>query len=260
MSDFSGPDDYQKNFDPKAYLTYYTMTVNSKENEFLVFVLTQLAQIFNSGEVKGETLIDIGSGPTIYQLLSACEAFKNIIASDFTDRNREEFKSWLTNQPGAFDWSPVVQYVCQLEGDKISWREKEARLRKSIKQVLKCDVMKSNPMDPVVLPQVDCLISSACLEGACKDLETYAIALKNIGALLKSGGHLVLVVALECPYYMVGDVKFSSLFVTEESVRESLGRAGYVIERWEKSKASDHFWETSTELSGYLVVVARKNA
>ncbi|KAG9460359.1 hypothetical protein GDO78_022382, partial [Eleutherodactylus coqui] len=70
------------------------------------------------GKVKGDTLIDIGTGPSIYQLLSACEAFKNIIVSDFTDRNREEFNVWLKNQPGAFDWSSVINHVCQLEGDR----------------------------------------------------------------------------------------------------------------------------------------------
>ncbi|XP_068119722.1 nicotinamide N-methyltransferase-like [Hyperolius riggenbachi] len=261
MSEFSGPDDYQKHFDPKAYLTaFFTMTVNAKENEFLQFVLKHLAQIFNSGQVKGETLIDIGTGPTIHQLLSACEAFENIIASDFTDKNREEFEAWLTNQPGAFDWSPVVKHVCQLEGDRISWTEKEAHLRKAIKQVLKCDVLKSNPMDPVVLPQADCVLSSECLEGACKDLGAYDTALKNISTLLKPGGHMVLVSPLECPYYMVGDIKFSSLFVTEASIRESLSRAGFVIEKLEKAKTSENFWEGASELSNYLVLVARKNA
>ncbi|XP_068119868.1 nicotinamide N-methyltransferase-like [Hyperolius riggenbachi] len=260
MSDFSSQEEYQKHFDPKTYLAmYFTMTINSKENQYLQFVLPHLAQIFNSGEVKGDTLIDIGTGPTIYQLLSACEAFKNITVSDLADRNREEFKAWLTNEPGAFDWSPVVKHVCQLEGDKISWTEKEAHLRKSIKQVLRCDVLKCNPMDPVVLSQADCLLSTVCLETACKDLETQVTALKNISTLLKPGGHLVIVFTLECPYYMVGDVKFSYLFMTEACVRESLSKAGYVIEKFEMSKNSDHFWEPSAKLASHLVVVARKN-
>lgn len=68
--------------------------------------------------VKGDLLIDIGSGPTIYQLLSACESFKDIIASDYTDQNLVELEKWLKKDPGAFDWSPVVSYVCKLEGDR----------------------------------------------------------------------------------------------------------------------------------------------
>ena len=30
-----------------------------------------------AGGIGGDILIDIGSGPTIYQLLSACEAFRD---------------------------------------------------------------------------------------------------------------------------------------------------------------------------------------
>lgn len=66
----------------------------------------------------GDTLLDVGCGPTIYQLLSACERFQEIVAMDYTPQNRRELESWLRNEPGAFDWRPVVQYVCELEGDR----------------------------------------------------------------------------------------------------------------------------------------------
>lgn len=68
--------------------------------------------------VKGDLLIDIGSGPTIYQLLSACESFKEIIATDYTDQNLQELEKWLKKDPGAFNWSIVVEYVCELEGNR----------------------------------------------------------------------------------------------------------------------------------------------
>ncbi|KAB1276725.1 Indolethylamine N-methyltransferase [Camelus dromedarius] len=70
------------------------------------------------GGVGGDILIDIGSGPTIYQLLSACEAFREIIVSDYTEQNLWELEKWLKKEPGAYDWSPAVQYVCELEGDR----------------------------------------------------------------------------------------------------------------------------------------------
>ncbi|XP_068120040.1 nicotinamide N-methyltransferase-like [Hyperolius riggenbachi] len=260
MSDFTEADYYQRHFDPKAYLkTYYRFSGHSVGDEYLRFVLKHLAEIFTSGKVTGETLIDIGTGPTIYNLLSACEAFKNIILTDFADRNREELNTWLTNQPGAFDWSPVVKYVCQLEGDRITWKEKEARLRKAVKQVLKCDVLESNPTNPVVLPQADCLLSCLCLEGACKDLETFVLALNNITTLLKPGGYLVLTGVLEDEYYMVGEVRFSALSVTEDFLKESVCGAGYVIEDFQSSKKMEETWKNIAEFSASFVLVARKN-
>lgn len=68
--------------------------------------------------LRGDTLIDVGCGPTIYQLLSACEHFQEIIALDYTDQNRRELEKWLKKEAGAFDWRPVVEYVCELEGDR----------------------------------------------------------------------------------------------------------------------------------------------
>ncbi|XP_068118215.1 nicotinamide N-methyltransferase-like [Hyperolius riggenbachi] len=257
MPELRGPLYYQSRFDPKVYLkTYCGLPGNPR----LLFILKHLAEIFNSGKVKGDTLIDIGSGPAIYQLMSACETFENIICTDLTDKNREELKAWLTSQPGACDWSPVVQHVCHLEGDRITWREKEDRLRKAIKQVLKCDVMEKNPTDPVVLPQADCILSCLCLESACKDHEAYTAALNNMTTLLKPGGHLVMAGVLGGKFYMVGEVKFLGVSLSEAFIRESLSGAGYIIERFECSGESRERWEKTSQFSSYYVFVARKNS
>uniref|UniRef100_A0A7N5P5A8 Uncharacterized protein n=1 Tax=Ailuropoda melanoleuca TaxID=9646 RepID=A0A7N5P5A8_AILME len=150
--EFTGGEVYQNEFDPKAYLEYFHFGEGSVEDEFLEFILKWFCKIFTSGVLKGGTLIDIGSGPTIYQLLPACGSFESIIATDYLDRNCQEITKWLKNEPDAFDWSPVVKYVCQLEGNRETCAEKEAKLRRSIKQVLGCDVHQSNPVAPLSLP------------------------------------------------------------------------------------------------------------
>lgn len=83
-----------------------------------VSVLTGVFPLPAPEGLGGDTLLDVGCGPTIYQLLSACERFQEIVAMDYTPQNRQELESWLRNEPGAFDWRPVVQYVCELEGDR----------------------------------------------------------------------------------------------------------------------------------------------
>ncbi|XP_029768761.1 nicotinamide N-methyltransferase-like [Terrapene carolina triunguis] len=114
--------------------------------------------------------------------------------------------------------------------DQEKWAEKEEKLRKKVKQVLKCDVSKSNILAPVSLPQADCLLSTLCLEAACKDLNSYRAALKNISSLLKPGGHLVMVIVLKETYYMVGQRRFSCLYLERESVEEALREAGYDVQ------------------------------
>ncbi|CAM5121614.1 unnamed protein product [Natator depressus] len=258
MTEFTGGDVYQAEFDPKAFLEYFKFGEDTWRDDFLIFILKQYCKTFTSGGVKGDTLIDIGSGPNIHQLLSACESFKEIIASDYTDRNHWELEKWLKNEPGAFDWTPVVEYVCELEGNREKKAEKEMKLRKTIKQVLKCDVHKSNPMDPIILPPADCLISSLCLEAACKDLNTYHNALKNISSLLKPGGHLVLSGDLGCSFFMVGPKRFSCLVLREEFLREVLSETGFIIQEFEILFRDDNFIDDSSDFSGMYFILARK--
>nr|XP_060643320.1 nicotinamide N-methyltransferase-like [Anolis sagrei ordinatus] len=230
--EFTGKEVYEKKFCPKNYLNMYlSFESGDSLNCRTVFaiILDKLHKAFAKGGIRGDTLIDIGSGPSIHQLLSACESFKEIIVSDFLEQNQEEMKKWLKKDPETFDWAPVLKYVCQLEGDREKWMEKEEKLRKAIKQVLKCDVTLANPFDPVEIHPADSVLSTYCIEAACKDLDTYHLAMKNVGSLVKPGGHLILVVALEETFYMVGPHKFSSLYLTPEVVRDVLKGAGFDI-------------------------------
>ncbi|XP_027628691.1 nicotinamide N-methyltransferase isoform X2 [Tupaia chinensis] len=206
--------------------------------------------------VKGDLLIDIGSGPTIYQLLSACESFKEIIATDYTDQNLRELEKWLKKEPGAFDWSPVVTYVCDLEGNRVKGPEKEEKLRQAIKRVLKCDVTQSQPLGAVCLPPADCLLSALCLDAACADLPTYRNALQNLGSLLKPGGFLVIVDALKSSYYTIGEQRFSSLCLGREAVEAAVRDAGYSIEQFEV--ISQRYSPTTADNEGLFALVGRK--
>ncbi|XP_034995526.1 nicotinamide N-methyltransferase-like [Zootoca vivipara] len=255
---FTEKDFYAAHFNPKDFLdTYYTFSSGKEdENGFLIFYLKNLHQAFILDDIKGDTLIDIGSGPTIHQFLSACESFREIVATDYCDQNREELQRWLRKDPGAFDWSPVVKYVCELEGNREKWEEKEEKVRRAIKQVLKCDVTQASPLGPVVLPLADCLLSSFCLESACKDLPTYRSALKNISSLVKPGGHLVLGTILEETYYKVGQRPFSCLYLDQASVEEALKGAGFVV-KWLKVTKSNLLLSVA-DAKGVSVVVAQK--
>ncbi|KAG9464300.1 hypothetical protein GDO78_020165, partial [Eleutherodactylus coqui] len=183
------------------------------------------------GGVRGDTLLDFGTGPTIYQLLSACEVFDNIIVSDFVEQNRAEFQKWLKKDPDAFDWTHIIKFVCELEGNGEDWEKKAEKLRSKVKEVLKCDALKRNPYDPVVVPPVDCLLSCLCLEVACKDTNSFCEVLKNFQDLIKPGGHLLLLSGLNSTYYHVGKKCFTSMVAEKEDLERALNEAGYQIEK-----------------------------
>ncbi|XP_060106566.1 nicotinamide N-methyltransferase-like [Heteronotia binoei] len=258
MAKFTGVDVYQAEFDPKAYLEYFQFGAGTLGDEATEFYLKQLCKTFSSGRLKGDTLLDLASGPTIHQFLSACESFGSIVASDPVDRNRQELERWLKMKPGAFDWNPIVKYVCELEGNRDKWAEKEAKVRSTVQKVLYCDVMQSNPLAPVTLPQVDCVLGVECLEVVCKDLSTMRAALKNISSLLKLGGSLLLVGMQGCSFYMVGSQKFSSFVLTEKNLRDALHATGFAVVEYE---AEPRFAKDMYDLSDYAgkyFLLARK--
>lgn len=250
--------DYEKEFNPKEYLsTYYAFDSGpGAENEILKFNLEKLFQTFSAGGIRGEVLIDIGSGPTIYQLLSACEAFQEIIATDYTPQNLRELEKWLKKEPGAYDWSPAVQYVCELEGDRSKWQEKEAKLRRTVTRVLKCDVTKSPPLGSAQVPLADCVLTLLAMECACPDVETYRAALKRLVGLLKPGGHLVTTVTLRFQHYTVGPKKFSGLYLEKETVEKAVQDAGCQVLRCDCR--SLNYSQAFCRHEGICFVVARK--
>ncbi|KAM4827952.1 nicotinamide N-methyltransferase [Thomomys bottae] len=258
VSTFTSKDTYLSHFNPRDYLEkYYNFgSTHSAENEILRHLLKSFFKIFCLGDVKGDLLIDIGSGPTVYQLLSACQSFREIIVTDYVDQNLHELKKWLHKEPGAFDWSPVVTYVCDLEGNRIQSWEKEEKLRQAVKRVLKCDVTQSQPLGGVLVPLADCLLSSLCLDAACPDLLTYRGALKNLSSLLKPGGFLVIADALKSSYYMVGEQRFSSLSLSQEAVKAAVEEAGYSIEQFEVISRS--YSSTVADNEGLFFLVGRK--
>eukprot|EP00079_Xenopus_tropicalis_P013781 XP_002942948.2 PREDICTED: indolethylamine N-methyltransferase isoform X1 [Xenopus tropicalis] len=228
---FTGKDVYEEEFDPWSYLqTHYNPKSGILVKEgFLTFTLKKFHETFSVHGVKGKTLIDVGHGPTIYQDLSACESFEEIIGADYTDRNREYYEKTLRNEPGIFDWTSVIQAVCDLEGKGTTVEEKREKLKKTVKKTIKCDVTRSNPVAPLVLPKADCVMAILCLEGACKDLDSYCNALNNISSLLKVGGHLIIVEVLNCTTYLFGGKRFSCLTLNGEFMRSAITNTGYAI-------------------------------
>ncbi|XP_075460180.1 nicotinamide N-methyltransferase-like isoform X2 [Ascaphus truei] len=256
---FTKQETYIQEFNSKDYLeTYYSAEKGVLKGEWLDFALRKFHETFTPGGVEGDTLIDIGAGPTIYHLLSACEVFKNIISSDLVAQNRDQMQKWLKKDPDAFDWSPVAKYVCELEGDSENWKKREDKLRRAVKQVLKCDVLKSNPFEPEVLPPADCVLCCLCLESACNDAESYRNTLKHFYDLIKPGGHLIILSVLNSSFYYVGQKCFYAKTTKKEDLELDFKGAGYEIEKLEVLSREDLSALKMCDYDGYYFVHARK--
>ncbi|XP_075462670.1 indolethylamine N-methyltransferase-like [Ascaphus truei] len=222
---------HDEEFQPKGLVdTYFCDENYPLIYETVEFPLKKMHETVSSGHVRGDTMIDISMGPTVYHLFSASDIFKEIIVIEFTEPNIQEFEKWLKKDPGAADWSYAAKAVCELEGNREEWQVKEDKVRRAVKQVVKWDVSKDNPLDPVVLPQVDCVLSLWVLHIISRDKEAYRSNLRKFSSLLKIGGHLLLFGVFNGKYYKIDEHKFFILPYDEMFLREALRDAGYVIE------------------------------
>ncbi|XP_075462660.1 indolethylamine N-methyltransferase-like [Ascaphus truei] len=222
---------HDKEFDPKAYTeAFFCDEAFPLIDECMEFPLKKLHEMISSGRVRGDTLIDISLGPLIYHLLSACDIFKEIIVVEFTEPNIQEFEKWLKKDPGTADWSYAAKALCELEGNREEWQVKEDKVRRAVKQVVKWDVSKDDPLDPVVLPQVDCVLSLWSLNCISRDKDAYRSNLRKFTSLLNIGGHLLLFGGLNMTYYTVNEHRFFNLSYDEKFLKEVLRDAGYIIE------------------------------
>uniref|UniRef100_UPI00358EC49C nicotinamide N-methyltransferase-like n=1 Tax=Myxine glutinosa TaxID=7769 RepID=UPI00358EC49C len=254
---YSG-EDYKSHFQPREYFRNNLGGLQRpQEGNFLPWPLKKLHQVFSHSDLHGHRLLDVGSGPSIYQILSASEAFDDIYLSDFTEVNGNELHLWLEDSPEAFNWSPIIQYVCDLEGNGDTCESKSERLRRKVKSVLFCDVNQDPPVCGID-PPFDCILTTFCLEVACLDIEMYHQAVGRLAGLLKAGGHLVMLVALEETFYQVGNKRFWCLELSEATVQEALIKAGLSITVYEKCCRSE-FGDAPSDFTSILLIVAQKN-
>jgi SAM-dependent methyltransferase len=208
-------------FVPQEYLAEYYVQL-SEENAFL---LDFYHEIYRHMPV-GLSVLELGGGPTIYQLLSASRCAREILFTDFLAANRREVERWLKGAAGAFDWSRYIQRVASLESD-VDAEALAARLRGCIRRVAPCDLTRENPLAPDVRTDFDIVSSAFCLEAVTQDPADFTMFLRRIHALLRPGGSLVAVLVRDSLAYKVGSHFFPACPLNEATLAAALRGNGY---------------------------------
>ena len=222
-------------FDPREYLTEYYVGL-SRENDFL---LTFYDETYASLP-DGLRILEVGGGPTIYQLISASRRATTIVFADFLDTTLDEVREWIANGPRAFDWTPYLARVAELEGGGSGGvAALAARVRGAVSRLVHCDLMADVPLAPADMAEYDVVSSAFCLEGISQDRRLFGDFLKRVGTLLRPGGTLVASVVRESEAYKVGSRVFPACFLDEGSLVRGLERAGFADVRIRSMATTD---------------------
>ncbi|XP_063797886.1 nicotinamide N-methyltransferase-like [Pseudophryne corroboree] len=217
-------------------------------DESVGFVMETLHNALATGHIKGETLIDISIGSFVHHLFDISEYFKEIIILKLKEPCIMELNKWVNTRTGAFNWNHASKIAIGLKGisDPDSSCEKEEKCKETINRIVKFDFSNENLTDPEVLPPADCLISAWMLEAVCQDQQDYIRNLRKMSKLLKPAGTIILIVNLDCTYYIAGNDRLHVLNIDESFVKKALTDEGFVIgcceilDRKVKSDLVDH--------------------
>ncbi|CAN7985086.1 unnamed protein product [Ixodes hexagonus] len=80
------------------------------------FYQRELHSIFKSLPDRKRSLLDVGCGPTTYNVFPATKSVQDVVLSEFVPGSRVEVEKWLKNEPDAFDWSCYSESLARLEG------------------------------------------------------------------------------------------------------------------------------------------------
>ena len=236
-------EDYCDKFSPQDYLQTYYGVANL--GPIHLFKLKQVHEFYQSCPSSTKLrILDIGTGPSIANMISAAPYAAEIVLSEYTEANRSTLLQWLNNDPNAFDWTHVFKHVVvDLEGKTEEEVPKRAELvRKIIKAVVPCDVNRDPPIPTEYVDQYDIVTDFLCLVSACATTEDYTAAIVRLHALLKSGGKIVLYTpeyenTLTPVSYPVGPHNFFDLPLSKDDIFKSLEQAGFCdVKRMAKTR------------------------
>ena len=226
-------EDYCDKFSPQDYLQTYYGVANL--GPIHLFKLKQVHEFYQSCPSSAKLrILDIGTGPSIANMISAAPYAAEIVLTEYTEGNRSTLLQWLNNDPNAFDWTHVFKHiVVDLEGKSEEELPIRAELvRKVVKAVVPCDVNQDPPIHPKYVDQYNIVTEFLCLTAACATRIDYKAALVRVHALLKPGGKIVqyTIHSKDAPTqasYPVGPYNFYELRISRDFVLKSLEQVGF---------------------------------
>lgn len=217
-------------FNPRAYLNEYYSKVGEENREILNFLHTAYEEIFN--QIREAKLLELGGGPTIYQLISVGKHPVVIDFSDYLDQNLAEVKLWLKDNKKKHDWNKFIRYVLSKEGlgkDQNTVRKRAQLMRQKIRHLLHCDIKQPNPLGSHHCKQYNIVSVNFVAESITSKLDKWAAVIDNILLLIKPNGYLIMCAIVEAQCYRVGDSFFQAVPVSSQDIIRKLEKENMSI-------------------------------
>jgi len=208
-------------FSPTAYLSQYHSNWD-REDRFLMQFLHHTYKCLP----PQKNLLEIGGGPTIYQLISARNKVEAITFTEFLKANRTEVRKWKYKDKAAFNWDCYFECVRDLEETSEDIESMKSILRAKLKSIIPSNILQEPCILMSPLQKYDIVSAHFCPESITSNREEFVLGMKNICSFVKREGFLVMSFLHSANLYAVGSVNFSACSVNEQVVEEVLDMLG----------------------------------
>ena len=215
-------------FDPSAYLNEYYADLGEENVAILQFYV----DVFRAMTPKS-IMLDFGSGPTIYSLISAVTKVQEIHIVEYLEANRLELRKWFQEDNTAFNWRHFIQASLQMEKNgrcsAFDIMRRTAKIRNSVTSIGRCDVRQ---VPPFVRgrQRYDVVASNFCAESITDSREEWRSFVANISSLVAVGGTFLITALKKASCYSVGPAFFPAVSIDEKDLGEILCEAGFSSE------------------------------
>jgi hypothetical protein len=213
-------------FDPGAYLRQYYLSVDLENDQLLRF----FAECHRDTRSEA-TILEFGSGPALYSLITAAAKVETIHVCDRLESNLQEIQAWKRGDEGAFDWEPFIRRALELEGmEKVTQDDILKRttvLRQKLTNFCFCDALNSSPLQGNHFQSYDIVQANFVLEAITASLDEWEKAFQNLLSLLKPQGTLLLSSVKNAAYYQVHEKRLPTASIDEKVIVQFLKKAGF---------------------------------
>ena len=209
-------------FPARAYLEKYYDHVGDENAAILRFILRYLER----SDACTDRVIEVAGGPSLFSLMAIGALrgapIKHVTFTDIGWKNLREVESWLREEPHAFDYSPLLDWLdTEIGADPAAVADS---VRRSRWELVPCDWR--NPARGSWRRSYDVVSAHFFAESATSDEAELLRMLANVGSLGRPGGTVLLSFMCRSSGYVVGQREFPAFAIDEDNVERYLAKAG----------------------------------
>lgn len=220
---------YADVFHARAYLQQYYTSVDHENEQLLTFFAD-----CHKETLPHTTILEFGSGPALYALITAAAKVEAIHVCDHFENNLQEIQAWQRGDEGAFNWDAFIRRALELEGIKnvtdVDITQRAALLKQKLTHFFLCDARSPSPLQGNHCPTYDLVQANFVLESVASSLAEWEKAFQNLLSLLSPQGTLLLSSVKNAAYYQIQGQQLPTASIDEHALKRVLSKANFKTE------------------------------